>query len=101
MKDISKKVRPLNDRVLVKEHADDKEKKTASGIIVPVGSSEERSSKTGEVVAVGPGRVDNGKIVAVNVKVGDKIIFQWGDKIRVDTNEYYMVRESEILAVIK
>ena len=101
MKDISKKVRPLADRVLIKEDTDSKEKKTSSGIIIPVTVNEDKGGKGGEVVAVGPGRVEEGKIIALSVKVGDRVLFQWGDKIKVDDEEYYIVRESEILAVIK
>ncbi len=100
MKDVAKKVRPTSDRVLIKEHTDEKEKKTASGIILPVGG-EDKNSKSGEVVAVGPGRVDNGKTVPIGVKIGDKVLFQWGDKIKVENEEYFVVRESEILAVLK
>jgi chaperonin GroES len=101
MKDISKKVKPTSDRVLIKEHADDKEKKTASGIIIPVGTNEDKNGKRGEVVAVGPGRTEEGKTIPVGVKVGDKVLFQWGDKITVEGEEYYVVRESEILAILK
>jgi chaperonin GroES len=101
MKDISKKVRPMSDRVLIKEHTDDKEKKTASGIILPASSGEDKGSKRGEVVAVGTGRVEDGKTVPMIVKVGDTVLFQWGDKIKVEGDDYYIVRESEILAVIK
>ncbi len=102
MKDISKKLKPLHDRVLISEHKDDKEKKTSSGIILPVSSSsEDKHGKRGDVVAVGPGRTEDGVLVKVSVEVGDKVIFQWGDKVSVDGEEYYLVRESEILAVIK
>lgn len=101
MKDISKKIQPLQDRVLIREHSDDKEKKTSSGIIIPVTVNEEKNGKRGEVVAVGPGRIEEGKKIPLTVKVGDKVIFQWGDKVGVDGEEYYLVRESEILAVIK
>jgi chaperonin GroES len=101
MKDISKKVKPMSDRVLIKEHTDDKEKKTASGIIIPATVNEDKGSKRGEVVAVGPGRTDAGKIVPMTVKVGDTVIFQWGDKIKVENDDLYIVRESEILAIIK
>jgi chaperonin GroES len=101
MKDISKKIQPLQDRVLIREHSDDKEKKTSSGIIIPVTVNEEKNGKRGEVVAVGPGRIEEGKKIPLTVKVGDKVIFQWGDKVSVDGEEYYLVRESEILAVIK
>ncbi|MEK7646668.1 MAG: co-chaperone GroES [Patescibacteria group bacterium] len=101
MKDISKKVQPLYDRVLIRESVDSKEKKTSSGIIIPMTVSEDKGSKSGEVVAVGPGRTEEGKKIAVAVKVGDKVLFQWGDKIKVGDEEYYLVRESEILAIIK
>lgn len=101
MKDISKKVKPLQDRVLIKEDTDSKEKKTATGIIIPVTVNEDKSGKRGVVVAAGPGRMEDGKLVALSVKPGDKVLFQWGDKIKVDDEEYYIVRESEILAVIK
>jgi len=101
MKDISKKLKPLADRVVIKEDTDSKEKKTSSGIIIPVGVSEDKHGKRGTIVAVGPGRVEEGKTIAVSVKVGDKVLFQWGDKVQVDGEEFYLVREPEILAVIK
>lgn len=101
MKDISKTIKPFQDRVLIKEDADGKEKKTSSGIIIPVTVNDDKGSKRGEVVAVGPGRVDEGKTIAPQVKIGDTVLFQWGDKIKIDDQEYYIVRESEILAIIK
>jgi chaperonin GroES len=101
IKNVTKKIQPLQDRVLIREHADDKEKKTSSGIIIPVTVNEEKNGKRGEVVAVGPGRSEEGKTVPMTVKVGQKVIFQWGDKVSVDGEEYYLVRESEILAIIK
>ena len=100
-KDISKKVRPLGDRVLVKEDVNSKEKKTNSGIIIPVTVNEDKGSKRGEIVAVGPGKVEDSKLVPLSVKVGEDILFQWGDKIIVEGEEYYLVRESEILAILK
>ncbi len=100
-KDIAKKVRPLHDRVLIKESLESAEKKTSSGIIIPITVTEDKGSKSGEVVAVGPGRIEEGKRIEVAVKVGDKVLFQWGDKIKVDGDDYYMVRESEIIAIIK
>jgi len=101
MKDISKKIRPLHDRVLIKESLESSEKKTSSGIIIPITVNEDKGSKSGEVVAVGPGRTEEGKHIEISVNVGDKVLFQWGDKIKVDGDDYYMVRESEILAIIK
>lgn len=101
MKDISKKLKPLADRVIIKEDTDSKEKKTSSGIIIPVTVNEDKAGKRGTVVAVGPGRVEEGKTIAMSVKIGEKILFQWGDKVQVEGEEYYIVRESEILAIIK
>src|SRR3989344_8197056 len=100
MKDITKKIRPLADRIIIREDTSSKEKKTAGGIIIPVTVNEDKGGKRGEVVAVGPGRIDEGKIVPPGVKVGDTVLFQWGDKVKIDDGEYYIVRESEILAII-
>ena len=101
MKDISKKIKPLQDRVLIREDIDGKEKKTSSGIIIPVTVNDDKGSKRGTVVAVGPGRTEEGKVIAPGVKAGDTVLFQWGDKIKIEDEEYYIVRESEILAIIK
>ena len=101
MKDISKKLKPLQDRVLIKEDTTNKEKKTSSGIIIPVTVNEDKGSKKGEVVAVGLGKTEDGKLVKPSVKVCDGVLFQWGDKVKIDDEEYYIVRESEILAIIK
>jgi chaperonin GroES len=101
MKDISKKIKPLHDRVLIREHADTQEKKTSSGIIIPVTVNEEKNGRRGEVLAVGGGRSENGKTIPMSVKVGDKVLFQWGDKITLDGEDYFLVKDSEILAVIK
>ena len=98
---IASKIKPLADRVLIKEDTESKEKKTSSGIIIPVTVNEDKGSKRGEVVAVGPGRVEDGELVKPSVKEGDVVLFQWGDKMRVGEEDYYLVRESEILAVIK
>lgn len=95
------KLKPLHDRVLIKEDTESKEKKTSSGIIIPVTVQDDKGSKRGEVVAVGPGAHHDGKLVPISVKVGDKVLFQWGDKVKIGDEEYYLVRESEILAVIK
>jgi len=98
---VAKKIKPLVDRVLIKEDTESKEKKTSSGIIIPVTVNEDKGSKRGEVVAVGPGRVEDGQLVEVSVKAGDTVLFQWGDKVRIGEEDYYLVRESEILAIIK
>lgn len=102
MKDISKKIKMLNDRILIKEQVDDKEKKTSSGIFIPANSDQDKSGKRGVVIAVGTGKVnDDGKIIPLTVKADDLVIFQWGDKVNIDGQEYYVVKESEILAIIK
>lgn len=94
------RVRPLGDRVLVKETKKEGGK-TESGIIIPETVSEDRGAKKGDVIAVGPGRYDDGKLVPMHVKAGDKVLFQWGDKLTIDGEEYEMVNESAILAIIK
>lgn len=94
------KIQPLADRVIIKEDTESKEQTTASGIIIPISAQEDKSGKRGRVVAVGNGRIEEGKTIALSVSVGDKVLFQWGDKIQVDNEEYYIVKESEILAII-
>jgi len=94
-------ITPLGDRVLVKPA--DKESKTESGIIIPDTVSQEKPDQ-GKVVAVGDGRVnDDGKIIPLRVKKGDKIIFsKYGpDEVTIDGEEYYIISEASILAVIK
>ena len=94
------KVRPLGDRVLVREFKNAGER-SVSGIIIPETVGEDRGAKKGEVVAVGPGKFEDGILVPMHVRVGDKVLFQWGDKLTIDGEEYEMVAESAILAVIK
>ncbi|MEI8328174.1 MAG: co-chaperone GroES [Candidatus Taylorbacteria bacterium] len=98
---ISSKIKPLYDRVLIKEDTETKEKKTSSGIIIPITVNEDKGSKKGEIVAVGDGKIEEGKLIKLSVEIGDEVLFQWGDKIRIGDDEYYIVRESEILAIIK
>jgi chaperonin GroES len=94
-------IKPLSDRIVIKEDESSAEKKTSSGIIIPITVHDDKGGKRGEVVAVGPGRTEDGKVIAPAVKVGDTVIFQWGDKVRIGEDDYYIVRESEILAVVK
>lgn len=92
-------VRPLNDRILVKRT--EQEDKTAGGLIIPDSAKEKQSR--GEVVAVGVGRVtDDGKTIPLEVKVGDKILFGTysGTELKIDGQEYLMMRESEVFGVI-
>lgn len=97
-------IQPLSDRVLVRreEMADEK---SPSGIIIPDTAKKEKS-KIGVVVAIGPGKVsDEGKLIPMTLKVGVKVVFNSGWDNEVDMgdkdNEYFLVRESDILAVIK
>ncbi len=93
-------LRPLNDRVIVKRL--DNERTTASGIVIPDSAAEKPDQ--GEVLAVGPGKkTEDGKVVPVDLKVGDKVLFgkYAGQAVKVDGEELLVVREEEILAVIQ
>lgn len=95
------KIKPLADRVIVKP-SEEAESKTAGGIIIP-DTAKEKPQK-GEIVAVGPGRVDdNGKAISMNVKVGDKILYSkyGGTEIKYEGSEYLIMSESDILAVFE
>lgn len=93
---------PLSDRIVVKPSEKEGEKKLASGIIIPETVDKEKPMK-GEVVAVGQGKYEDGKRVPMQVKVGDVILFsKYGyDEVKVDGEEYYILPESGVLAVIK
>lgn len=92
-------IRPLHDRIVVKRI---EEKETVmNGIIIP--DSAKEKPQEGEVVAVGNGkRLDDGKIAPLELKVGDRILFgkYSGSDIKVDGNEYLIMREDEVLGVI-
>jgi len=93
------KVRPLHDRLLVKRI---EEKETVKGGIIIPDSAKEKPQE-GEVIAVGNGKIlDNGSNVALDVKVKDKILFgkYSGTDIKLDGEEYLILREDEVLAVI-
>mgnify|MGYP001770065457 CR=1 FL=1 len=95
-------LRPLGDKVLIRPLSDEElGTKSPSGIIIPETVDREKADR-GIVVAVGPGRLDDdGERVPIEVKVGDKVIFQWGDKIEYRDTKYYLVSESNISAVIE
>lgn len=93
-------IQPLADRVLIREE-DVVQTKTDSGIYIPEGVKEDRGSKRGKVIAVGKGRYDDGKLIPLSISIGDTVLFQWGDKIILDGEEYYLVREPEVIAIIK
>ena len=93
------KLRPLHDRVVVKRV--EQETKTASGIVIPDNAAEKPDQ--GEVLSVGPGKKnEDGKITAVDVKVGDKILFgkYSGTTVKVDGDELLVMREEDIMAVV-
>ncbi|MGN0947682.1 co-chaperone GroES [Megasphaera sp.] len=92
-------LKPLGDRVVIRVL--EQEEKTASGIFLPDTAKEKPSQ--GEVVAVGPGKLqDDGKRVALDVKVGDKIIFSKyaGTEVKFEGQKYLIVSERDILAII-
>ncbi|WP_020208397.1 co-chaperone GroES [Gilvimarinus chinensis] len=93
-------IRPLHDRVVVRRK--EEEEKTAGGIVLP-GSAKEKPNQ-GEVVAVGNGRVlDNGEVRAVDVKVGDVVVFgkyAGSDTIEIDGEELVILSETDIKAVL-
>ncbi len=94
------KVRPLHDRILVERI--DEEEKTPAGIIIPDTAKEKPSQ--GKVIAVGNGKkTEDGKVIPLDVKVGDKILFgkYAGTEIKIEGKEYLMMREDEIFAVIE
>ena len=94
------KFRPLHDRVLLKRV--DQEEKTAGGIIIP--DTAQEKPMEGEVVATGPGaRGDDGKLHALDVKAGDRVLFgKWsGTEVKIDGQEYLILKESDIMGVIE
>ena len=93
------KIRPLHDRVIVKRL--EEERKTASGIVIPDTAAEKPDQ--GEVMAVGKGKVlDDDKVRALEVKVGDRILFgkYSGQTVKVEGDELLVMREEDIMAVV-
>ena len=94
------KFRPLHDRVVVRRV--DSETKTAGGIIIPDTAAEK--PQQGEIIAVGPGaRDETGKITALDVKKGDKVLFgKWsGTEVKIDGVEFLIMKESDIMGVLE
>ncbi|MBU1567998.1 MAG: co-chaperone GroES [Proteobacteria bacterium] len=93
------KIRPLNDRLLVKRLAE--EAKTAGGIIIPDSAKEKPAE--GEVVAVGPGKLnDKGERVALQVAAGDRVLFSkyGGTEVKIDGDDFLIMREDDVLGVV-
>jgi chaperonin GroES len=93
------KIQPIGDRVLIKPL--EAEEKTKGGIILPDTAKEKQQE--GKVMAAGKGRVEDGKAVALEVKVGDKVLYgkYSGTEIKVDGEEMLIVKEEDILAIVK
>lgn len=95
------KIRPLGDRVVIKRI--EEEKKSAGGIVIPDSASSEKPTR-GKVEFVGNGEVlDDGKVRPLEVKVGDEVLFgkYTGTEVKIDDEDYVIMREEDILAVIK
>jgi len=93
------KFRPLHDRVVIERI--DAEAKTAGGIIIP--DTAQEKPQQGKVTAVGPGgRDESGKLIPIDVKVGDRILFgKWsGTEVKIDGVEYLIMKESDIMGVL-
>ncbi len=100
MEDTPKKLRPLHDRILVERIEDGEQVK--GGIIIP--DSAKEKPQQGKVIAVGNGkRLEDGSIVALDVKEGDRILFAKyaGSEVKIDDNEYLIFREDEVLAILE
>ena len=94
------KIRPLHDRVIVKRL--EEVRTTASGIVIPDTATEKPDQ--GKVIAVGPGKKDeNGKVIALDVKVGDKVLFgkYAGQSVKVDGQELLVMREEDLMGVVE
>ncbi len=94
------KIRPLHDRVIVKRL--EEERKTASGIVIPDSAAEKPDQ--GEVLAVGNGKIgDDGKVRALDVKVGDRVLFgkYAGQAVKVDGEEVLVMREEDIMGIME
>ena len=92
-------IRPLHDRVIIKRL--ESERTTASGIVIPDNAAEKPDQ--GEVVAVGPGRRDEaGKLIEMGVKVGDRVLFgkYSGQSVKLDGEEFLVMREEDIMGVL-
>lgn len=92
-------IKPLADRVVIKPLAS--EEKTKSGIVLPDTAKEK--PQEGEIVSVGPGKIENGERISLEVKIGDRVIYSKfaGTEIKLDNEEYLILNERDILAVVK
>lgn len=95
---MARKIRPLHDRVIVKRI--EEEEKTKGGIIIPDTAKEK--PQEGRVIAVGPGKHEDGKVIPLDVKAGDKILFgkYAGTEINLNAEEHLILSEDDILGII-
>lgn len=98
-KTVKRSLVPIGDKVIIKEIKEDK--KTESGIILPDSIDNDKGLKEGKIIAVGEGKFVDDELVELFVQKGDIVLFSWGEKIKLDSEEFYIVRESEILAKIE
>ena len=92
-------IRPLHDRVVVRRM--EEERKTAGGIVIPDSATEKPIQ--GEIIAVGKGKIlESGEVRPLDVKVGDRVLFgkYSGTEVKIDGQEYLIVKESEVLAIL-
>jgi chaperonin GroES len=96
---VKPKIKPLADRILVKR-LDEEEDQKVGGIIIPDTAKEK--PQEAEVVAVGPGKIDDGKRVALEVKKGDKILIgkYSGTEVKIEGEEFLIMREEDVLAIV-
>ena len=93
------KLKPLGDKVVVKQT--EAEEKTKSGIVLPETAKEK--PQQGKVLAVGPGKTEEGKVIDMEVKVGDKVIYSkyGGTEVRVEDEDLLILSQNDILAIVK
>jgi len=93
------KIKPLADRVLVKR-IDEEEEQKVGGIIIPDTAKEK--PQEAEIVAVGPGKTEDGKIVPLEVSIGDKVLIgkYSGTEVKIEGEDYLVMREDDILAIV-
>lgn len=93
------KIKPLHDRVILKRVAE--EEKTKGGIIIP--DSAKEAPAEGKVIAVGSGKKEDGKLVPLDVKTGDRVLFSKyaGTEIKIEGEEHLIMREEDILGIIE
>lgn len=92
---------PLGDRIVIQPASKEGEKKLPSGIIIPETVDKEKPAQ-GTVIAVGPGKYEEGKRLPLQVKVGDTVLFsRYGyDEVKIEGEEYYILSESSVLGIV-